>query len=604
MITQIPLRNFFRNPEKTQFNISPNGKYISFLAPYENRLNVFVQSETQQDEPIRISSQTKRDILSYFWKGSNTLIYTQDTNGDENFHIYAANRDGTSEQDLTPFEGVQAHIIDELPNHDTDMLVALNKENPEIFDVYQLNTQTAQLTLIVKNPGNVASWHTDHNGIIKLATTSDGVNTSLIYRTSENAPFKTIIELNFKQQISPQLFTFDNKHLYALSNVNRDKSALVLFDLENGKELQTIYEHPEVDISGVSYSTLNKKLTTVYYATDKVRWHFLDDQQHQQHQHIETLLGTNLEIYISGHSKDETKLIIRTASDTSLGAYYLYNVESKTIKKLAELNQINPAELCNMQPISYTSRDGLTIHGYLTIPNNTNSKNLPVVLNVHGGPWWRDNWGFNPEVQFLANRGYAVLQINFRGSTGYGRKFLESSFKQWGQTMQNDLSDGVNWLINQGIANPKKVAIYGASYGGYATLAGVTFTPDLYACAIDYVGVSNLITFLETIPPYWKPFLDMMYEMVGHPEHDRQMLEQYSPNLHAHKIKTPLFIAQGANDPRVKKSESDQMVQALKNQGVNVTYMVKDNEGHGFHNQENKFEFYEAMEQFLAQYLK
>jgi dipeptidyl aminopeptidase/acylaminoacyl peptidase len=257
-----------------------------------------------------------------------------------------------------------------------------------------------------------------------------------------------------------------------------------------------------------------------------------------------------------------------------------------------------------MKPIQYQSRDALTIHGYLTLPLGRAPKNLPVVINPHGGPWARDTWGFNPEVQFLANRGYAVLQMNFRGSTGYGRKFWEASFKQWGQKMQDDITDGVQWLIKQGIADPKRIAIYGGSYGGYATLAGVTFTPDLYAAAVDYVGVANMFTFMKTIPPYWKPFLDMFHEMVGDPEKDKAMMEAVSPVMHAEKIKTPLLIAQGAHDPRVNKAESDQMVEALKKRGVDVEYMVKDNEGHGFHNEENRFDFYGAMEKFLDRHLR
>jgi dipeptidyl aminopeptidase/acylaminoacyl peptidase len=260
--------------------------------------------------------------------------------------------------------------------------------------------------------------------------------------------------------------------------------------------------------------------------------------------------------------------------------------------------------MAEMKPVRYTARDGLVIRGYLTLPKGVPAKNLPVIINPHGGPWARDNWGYNPEVQFLANRGYAVLQMNFRGSTGYGRKFLEASFKQWGLAMQDDITDGVEWLIKEGIADPKRVAIYGASYGGYATLMGITKTPDLYAAAVDYVGVSNMFSFMKTIPPYWKPFLEMMTEMVGDAEKDKAQLTATSPALNADKIKTPLFVAQGAKDPRVVKAESDQMVEALKKRGVAVDYMVKDNEGHGFRNQENQFEFYGAMEKFLAKHLQ
>ena len=276
-------------------------------------------------------------------------------------------------------------------------------------------------------------------------------------------------------------------------------------------------------------------------------------------------------------------------------------------RKVAELAPwLDETEMVEMHPVNYTTRDGWDIEAYLSLPKGytlETARQLPVVVNPHGGPWARDAWGYSSEVQFLCSRGYAVFQMNFRGSTGYGRKFLEASYKQWGRAMQNDITDGVKWLIAQGIANPTRVAIYGGSYGGYATLAGVCFTPELYCCAIDYVGVSNLFTFMNTIPPYWRPMLEMMYEQVGHPEHDKEMLAAYSPALHADCISVPLFVAQGANDPRVNKAESDQLVEALRSRGVEVEYMVKDDEGHGFHNQENRFDFYRAMEAFLKKHL-
>ncbi len=310
------------------------------------------------------------------------------------------------------------------------------------------------------------------------------------------------------------------------------------------------------------------------------------------------------EFVITSENKNEDKLLIRTYSDKSMGAYYMYDVPTKKLTKIVDVSPwLDENVMASTKPITYKSRDGLTIHGYLTLPVGIEAKNLPVVVHPHGGPWARDRWGFNPELQFLANRGYAVLQMNFRGSTGYGRKFWEISFKQWGKTMQDDISDGVKWLIEQGIANPEKIGIYGGSYGGYATLAGLTFSPELYACGVDYVGVSNLFTFMKTIPPYWKPYLDMLHEMVGNPKTDSLLLYDASPVFHVDNIKAPLFIAQGANDPRVNKDESDQMVKALKAKGIDVPYMVKDDEGHGFRNEENRFDFYGEMERFFAKYL-
>jgi dipeptidyl aminopeptidase/acylaminoacyl peptidase len=302
-------------------------------------------------------------------------------------------------------------------------------------------------------------------------------------------------------------------------------------------------------------------------------------------------------------NRDENVFVVAAWSDRTQGVRYLYDTASKNLTKLAEIAPwLREGDLAEMQPITYQARDGLTIHGYLTLPRGA-GKNLPLIVNPHGGPWARDAWGYNPEIQFLANRGYAVLQMNFRGSTGYGRAFWEASFKQWGKTMQDDVTDGVRYAIAQGIADPKHICIYGASYGGYSALAGLAFTPELYACGVDFVGVSNLFTFLTTIPPYWKPMLDMFYEMVGNPDTDKELLAAASPAMHADNIRAPLLIAQGAQDPRVNINESDQMVAALQKHGIPVEYLVKDNEGHGFANEENRFEFYELMEAFLKKHL-
>jgi len=354
----------------------------------------------------------------------------------------------------------------------------------------------------------------------------------------------------------------------------------------------------------MSYSKKRKVLTEINYTTWKPERKFLDKETENIYKKLEAKLP-KYEVYITFNNKNEDAFTVRTMSDRTLGSYYLYEKNTDKLTKLADRNPwLNENDLAEVKPILYKSRDGLTIHGYLTLPKGKAPKNLPVVVNPHGGPWARDIWGFNSEVQFLANRGYAVLQMNFRGSTGYGRKFWEISFKQWGKTMQDDVSDGVKWLIAQGIADPKRIAIYGGSYGGYATLAGLAFSPDLYACGVDYVGVSNLFTFMKSIPPYWKPYLDMFYEMVGDTKKDSVLMASASPVYHVDKIKAPLFVAQGAKDPRVNIDESNQIVEALKKRGIDVPYMVKDNEGHGFANEENRFDFYEAMETFLAKHLR
>ena len=576
------------------------------MKPWEegNRMmNVYVKKINSNKE-IRITSASERNIYGYFWLNNNRIAYIQDKGGDENIHIYAVNIDGTNNIDLTPFENIQARIEDDLEDDPNYMLVSLNKRDPRIHDVYRLNIQDGTLTLIAENPGNIMGWMTDNDGKLRIATTSDGVNTSLLYRSTEEEEFKPILTTNFKESVSPLYFTFDNKNLYVSSNRGRDKSAIYKFDLNTAKETDLVFEHKDVDVYGLMRSEKRKIITGVTYTTDKRQIKFFDKWREELQNNLEKKLP-GVEVAISDLSKDETKAIIISYSDKSRGTYYYYNIEDDTLLKLADLSPwINDKHMSEMKPISYTSRDGLTIHGYLTIPVNSNGKNLPVIINPHGGPWARDYWGFDSETQFFSNRGYAVLQMNFRGSVGYGREFWEISFKEWGKTMQDDITDGVNWLIKEGIADPHRIAIYGASYGGYATLAGLAFTPNLYACGVDYVGVSNIFTLLETLPPYWELGRQMMYEMIGNPETEKDLLKAASPLFHADKITAPLFIAQGANDPRVKKSESDQIVEALKKRGVDVPYMVKDNEGHGFSNEENKFEFYEKMEKFLSQHLK
>ena len=598
----IPMKDFFRNPVKTAYQLSPDGEHLAFLQPWKNRLNVHVQ-KIGENKATRITRTEKRDIRRFMWANNQRIVYTQDTGGDENYRTYAVNIDGSSPKDLTPFEKVKTMLVDDLKNDPEHMLISLNKRDKRIFDVYRININTGVMKMVAKNPGNIMGWITDHAGKLRVAATTDGVNRSILYREKESDTFKKIITTSFKETLAPLFFTYDNKYMYAASNIGRDKMAIFKYDITNGKFLDRIYEHPDVDVTSLLSSDKKKKILGVAYFLEKRHYHFFDTEREKLQENLEKRLP-GVEVAVYNSSKDETKLLVRTYSDKTRGAYYFYNTSTDELKKLVEVSPwLKEEYMADQAPIKYKSRDGLTIHGYLTLPRGAAKKNLPVVVHPHGGPWHRDNWGYNPGVQFLANRGYAVLQMNFRGSTGYGREFWEKSFKQWGKKMQDDVTDGVKWLIKKGIADPKRIGIYGGSYGGYATLAGLAFTPGLYACGVDYVGVSNIFSWMKAVPPYWKPFLEMIYEMVGNPEKDKALLKSASPLFHVDKIKAPLFIAQGANDVRVPKAESDQMVEALKKRGIDVPYMVKDNEGHGFSNEENRFDFYRAMEKFLGKHL-
>ena len=609
MTRQIPLEDFFRNSERTGYQLSPDGSYISYMAPYKDRLNVFVRRVDETDEhAIRITNETERSVAGYMWADNQRLLYMKDTAGDENYQLYGVYRDGTDDRAYTAFDGVRTSLIDDLEEQPGVVMIGMNKRNPEVFDPYRLNIETGELTLLAENPGNIQGWMTDHDGRLRVATAIvDGVNTQILYRDTEDEPFKPVLTTNFRDVVSFMEFTPDNKEVYAATNLHRDKTILVRMNPATCEELEVLYENERYDIASISYSRKRKKLLSVYCTGHKepVR-HYFDAEEEQLRQRIKAHFP-NQRYGIADTDKAEENYLIYVGGDRTRGSYWHYNALTDEAKKIADLAPwIKSDEMNAMHPVCYTTRDGLQIEAYLTLPDGLTpdtAKQLPVVVNPHGGPWARDCWGYSSEVQFLSNRGYAVFQMNFRGSTGYGRHFLEASYKQWGLKMQDDITDGVKWLIEQGIANPKRIAIYGGSYGGYATLAGLTFTPDLYACGIDYVGVSNLFTFMQTIPPYWRPMLEMMYEQVGHPEHDADQLAATSPALHADKIKVPLFVAQGANDPRVNKAESDQMVEALRQRGVVVEYMVKDNEGHGFHNQENRFDFYRAMERFLKAHL-
>lgn len=599
----IPLEDFFRNPEKTRYQLSPDGDFLAYMAPWKSRLNIFTRDLVTGEE-WQVTREEKRNVSGYFWGNNNKLVYLKDKGGDENFHLYSVTVNGYDDKDLTPFDAVTVQVIDDLKDNDDELIIGLNRRNKEIFDAYRININTGQLTLEAENPGNITEWITDHRGKIRLALTTDGVNQSMLFRENETDLFHTVYSTSFRDTLQPLFFTFDNEAIYALSNIGRDRMAIVIFDPVSAKETEELFLHFEMDLSGLNFSHRRKVLTSYTYTDWKHTTIILDPEMEAVYRHIEQEVEDE-EISIVSQNKAETRFLLRTHSDKTLGAYYLYDTVLQKAELLAEVSPwLKKDELSDMKPVSYESRDGLTIHGYLTLPKESTGRQVPVVINPHGGPWVRDTWGFNPEVQFLANRGYAVLQVNYRGSTGYGRKFWEASFKQWGRKMQDDLTDGVDWLIEQGIADPRRIAIYGGSYGGYATLAGLAFTPEKYACGIDYVGVSNLFTFMNTIPPYWKPYLLMMYEMVGNPATEEALLQAVSPVFHVDKIKAPLLVVQGRNDPRVNINESNQIVEALQKKGVAVSYMVKDNEGHGFHNEENRFEFYRAMEDFLQLHLK
>ncbi|MBI4161567.1 MAG: S9 family peptidase [Acidobacteria bacterium] len=599
---RIPLEDFFRKPERVSVRLSLGGRYLAYLEPFERRLNVTVR-DLQTGEVRRVTSDTERDIQGFVWANDERIVYARDRGGDENFRLFAVGRDGSRPVDLTPFDGVKCGIVDDLEEVDSEILFQMNRRDPKVFDVFRIDVNTGEMRLSAENPGNVQQWITDHAGRLRLATTTDGVNTSILYRERESEPWRNVATYNFKESAAPVGFDFDDRSIHVLSNVGRDRAALFRYDVGQGREDRLLFEHPEVDVAGILTSKRRKTVTGAVFETERVGYRFFDSERAA----LQDLLDRELpgrDNQVVSHSRDESRYVVFSGSDRGRGGYWLVDAPARRLEHLFDLSPwLREEEMAPMGPVSYPARDGLKIPGYLTLPVGRPPRGLPLVVNPHGGPWHRDSWGFDPEVQFLANRGFAVLQMNFRGSTGYGRRFLEAGYGEWGLGMQDDVTAGVEWAVREGIVDPARVAIYGGSYGGYAALSGLTKTPGLFRCGVSYVGVSNLFTWMAAIPPYWKPYLEMMYEMVGHPERDAERLRRTSPYFQADRIRVPLLVAQGANDPRVRREESEQIVGALRDRGIPVEYLVKDDEGHGFHNEENQFEFYRALEKFLLRHL-
>lgn len=624
---KIPVRSFFRNPASRNYQLSPDGRMLSFLKPWKRRLNIFVKS-TPAGNAKRLTAETRRDIQDYFWKGNDYLIYLLDAETPGAFHLYriAATKAAraNSPLDLTPIANRNAYLIDPLQGiSETKILVGLNERDQGVYDVCCIDIITPKrknIDILYRNTINANWWVTDNAGSLRAALAKDGTDTILFTRPDDRSHFREVLRTDFTNVLSAESLSFaaDNKTLYAISNISpdpagqpRDKAAVVKIDAASGREIACIYANKAADITGITVSAKTKLITYASYDTVKGERKIFDAQTRSIFDAVRKRCPDCVVDIVAG-DREEKKFIAMAASDRKPGSRFLYDVATKKLTKLADLAPwLDKKKLAPIQPIEFSGRDGLIIHGYLTLPLGRERKNLPTVLNVHGGPWWRDvwQWQFNieqarAECQFLANRGYAVLQINFRGSTGYGREFWKSGFKQWGRKMQDDLTDGVKWLVSRGIADPKRVAIYGKSYGGYAALAGAAFTPKLYRAAIDYAGESNLLTYMDSFPPSTKPLMPEYYEKVGNPRTETRFLAAVSPALHAGKIKIPVLIAHGDSDDIVNRTESDQMVVALhKADRVEVEYMLKANEGHLFQNEENKIDLYSAIERFLAKHL-
>ncbi len=605
----------FGNPEIAGAQISPNGQYIAFLKPWKDTRNVYVKSVDEPFSAARLlTTETKRPVAGYFWtRDSKYILYAKDNDGDENFNVYgvdpsakpAAGADAPPSRDLTGLKGVRVEIF-EVPKSDPDVVyIGLNDRDKAWHDLYRLKISTGEKTLVRKNTERITGWIFDLKGQLRMATRS-AENGDTEFLRVDAVGFSKIYSCSVFEQCNPLQFQPGDQRVYIETNKDANLTSLALLDPQTGKT-EVVETDPlgKVDFGGALFSETNDELVETWYIAARVKTYYKNKAFGDDVHWIEHKFPAD-EIMVVSRTRDEQVWLVTAHSDTEPGETYLFNRKTRTLTPQYKIREKLPrADLAQMKPVAYKSSDGLEIPAYLTLPKGVEAKNLPILILPHGGPWGRDQWGYNTLAQFFANRGYAVLQPNFRGSTGYGRKFLDAGNLEWGRKMQDDLTWGVKYLVSEGIADPKRVGIIGGSYGGYATLAGVTFTPDLYSAAVDIVGPSNLITLLDSIPPYWESIRTMFYKRMGDPNtpEGKQRLMDESPLHSADKIKTPLLVAQGANDPRVNRREAEQIVIALRDRGFPVEYILAPDEGHGFARPVNNLALFMASEKFFAQHL-
>ena len=610
----IPRETLFGNPQRVAPRLSPDGERLAFLAPKDGVLNVWVGpvgSPVGGPDFGPITDDTKRGIRVYFWaEDGRHVVYLQDEGGDENWRVHAVDPSTGEDRDLTPFEGVQAQIVDKSRRFPDTLLIALNRENLELHDVYRLTLSTGELDLVAKNPGNVVGWVADAEFRVRgaMAATPDGGFDLLLRDGGEaegesDGDWRKYLGWGKEDALSsgPVGFTEDGGKMYLLDSRGANAARLVLLDLQSGAT-ETLVEDPRYDVGQVVTHPETHEVQAAAVERARTEWVVLDYAIRDDFEAIRVL--NRGDFVIASRDRADEKWLVGFTTDDGGASYYAYDRKGKRGEHLFDARpDLADYTLARMEPMGFTSRDGLKVEGYLTLPPGSSGEALPMVLNVHGGPWARDGWGYDPEAQWLANRGYACLQVNYRGSTGYGKEFLNAGNKEWAARMHDDLVDAVGWAVERGVADPERVAIYGGSYGGYAALVGATFTPDLFRCAVDIVGPSSLITLIESIPPYWKPLVATFHERVGNPETEEDFLKSRSPLFFVDRIKIPMLIAQGANDPRVKQSEAEQIVAAMREKGIDHEYLLFEDEGHGFARPENRLKFYAAAERFLAKHL-
>ena len=608
---------FFGDPEISGAQLSPDGRHITFMRPYQGVRNIWIKAIDADFDEARPLTADDKPVPGYFWsRDSDYVLYVQDRGGDENFHVWAVDPDGEVDADsgvpaarnLTDLDGVRAMIV-ALPKTTPDrILVGLNDRDPALHDIYSVSISSGERELLIENNQNIAGWTADLEGTIRLALRQDTEGGTEVLRVEDGELGEVIYTCSWLESCGPMRFKPDGEHVWFQSNKGDevDLTGLYTMDVESG-ELTLFERDPEgeVDFGGAIFHPETEELLATVYVGDRPRIYPHDKSFEADLAFLREQLPEG-EIGLPSQTRDGRLALVSLSRDVDPGTVYLFDRKDRSVEQLYRSRpEIDSEQMASMQPLRYDARDGLEIPAYLTLPSGVEPKNLGVVALIHGGPWARDRWGYRSTVQFLANRGYAVLQPNFRASTGFGKSFLNAGNKEWGDAMQDDITDGVQYLIDQGIADPERVCIMGGSYGGYATLAGMTFTPELYACGVNIVGVSNLISLINSIPAYWGPARMLFTLRMGDPETDegRAQLERQSPINHVEKIQRPLLIIHGANDPRVKQAEADQIVVAMRERDLPVEYIVAPDEGHGFRGRENRLAMYARTEEFLAEHL-
>lgn len=606
--------DYFKTPEAYSFQLSPDGKFISYMKRRETGERDLYLKETATQKETLLIEQKEDVIRGYFWANNSRILYLQDKGGDENHHVYGVDVTGANKKELTPYEGVKVNIIESLKEDEDHVIVQMNKDNVQQEEPYRLNINTGEVTkLYTVKAGDppVSSYDFDRKGNLRaINRIVDGINMELLYKI--DGEFKRVKLTEFGDSFGISSFnpsTENPDDAYVISNLDGDKIEIQLYDLKANKKIKTLFSNDTFDVSGVSLSRKrNYEIDYFSYTGEKTVVEPVSKTYKKIYSRLKKEFGDK-QFFTIGKTDDESQYMVAVTSDKIVGEYYLYDVAKDTVTLLYKLlPHLKAEDMATMKPIKFKSRDGLTLYGYITLPADyKKGQQVPLIVNPHGGPQGvRDYWGFNPEAQLFASRGYATLHVNFRVSGGYGKEFLKAGFGQIGRKAMDDVEDGVDYAIAQGWVDKDRVAIYGGSHGGYAVLRGMTKTPDKYACGVDYVGVSNLHTFMGTIPPYWEKYRELLYKIWYNPEipEEKAIMDEISPALHVDKITKPLFVVQGANDPRVNIDEADQIVESLRKRGVEVPYMVKYDEGHGFAKEENQLALYKAMMGFFAEHLK